>query len=212
MLDERLTQVLTRKMSAGDFCYQRFFSYMPLLQKEYCLYMIENHIYDSALVTCEIVKDWCNERIKDMKSMDSYPKKLNNAIAEIRYFYNVLCIMYDDFNGETFKSNEDYQQLVKSISLKDYLEVVRICKPYHDRLDSKLEHRLLNFKTKFNAVLKGRLKPIFFYQNEILDQKSNLELLLSRIDEFGYEQLPIFVISYDLRRLANSSTKVYNNR
>ena len=204
MLDERLKQVLTRKMTAGDYCSQRFFSYMPLLQKEYCLYMIENNIYDAPYVILQIVKDWCNERNKDIAEKYNFHEKIKSAIDEIRNFYNVLCTMSDDYNKNSFKTTIEYCIMVQNISLKNYLDIVKICKPYHDKLNSKLEHRVKNFKRKFEMVLQGRIKIAAFYENEIVEKKRMLELLLSRIDEFDENQLPIFVISYDLKKLANT--------
>ena len=75
MLDEKLKKVLTRKMTAGDYCYQRFFSYMPLLEREYCCYMIDNHQYNQSTVILAIIKDWCNERNKTFLKNTIFMKK-----------------------------------------------------------------------------------------------------------------------------------------
>ena len=210
MLDEDLKKELIRKMTAGGCCYQRIFSYIPLLQREYCNYMVENHIYDSPTVILELIKEWCNTTNLNISSIYDFDKKINDAISEITYFQKVINTMDEDYNNSEFKTIVEYCIMVQNISLKNYLDIVKICKPYLEPLISKLKIRLKNFKKKFEMVLKGKINITTFYENEIVSQKKQLDAILSKLDKLDKNQFPIFIVCYDLRRFANNSIRSYN--
>ena len=108
--------------------------------------------------------------------------------------------MCNDYNNGTFKDINEYKSLVHSISLKSYSEIVTICRPYFEPLISKLKNRQITFKRKYTMTLNGRLAVSSFCENELIEQKHQLEIIISKLKQFDTTQLPIFIISYDLRR------------
>lgn len=213
MLDNVLKQKLRRTMTSGDLCNTRILHYIPALLDETSNYMVESKIYDYDQAFLDVVKIWSKNRIEDISKQYDYSSKVTLAITEIKYFYNVICTMYEDFKSRNFKNIIEYCMMVEKISLANYLDIVKICGPTPETLISKLAKRERNFKKKFDLVLKRRITIEDFYKKEILPQMEQLAITVERLNQFEKEQFPIFIICYDLKKLhsiANHIGSGYN--
>ena len=88
---EELEKVLTREMTSGDRCNQRILKCIPMFHPIICSYMLEHNNYNYSKIFMNVIIDWNNERILDLKEKyKDYENQLHLAIDEVITFYEEL--------------------------------------------------------------------------------------------------------------------------
>ena len=203
MNDLDLQLKLTREMSSKDYCHQRIFSCYPLLWKLYGEFMSETKNYNFPVVFLEVIKEWNIERNKDAKEFyDNY--KYDMAIAELKFFYNMLCQIYDKYHNDNYVHVNNCNKILE-MDMQNYKDISLMCRIYQkDDNRSKVLCRLKTLKKKTSKFLSGIITIEQFMEKEIKPQKEFLKVFLDKLELFDKNQFCIFMLCYDIKKTNQS--------
>lgn len=197
MEEKILSEKLIRQMSSGDYCHQRIFKCLPLLNPLVNCYMIDNKQYVYPVALLEIIKEWNTQRLEEI-SLDT----IHEAIFDIMTFDETIHNLYEEYlqNGKISFS----QDIISSLDLVNYKQIVSQCNLLneHEKFNaSKILHRAKTFKTKLLKVFKGTITLESFMQNEVIPQKKFLDTFISHMKLFRTNQFLIFILCYDIKHI-----------
>lgn len=195
MKEQTLEKTLTREMSLGDFCNQRIIRTIPLLNPLVCSYMIDTNTYIYPKAFLAVIKEWNEERLKEINS-----ETLKESIFEIMKFNESIDNIYKEYSEMGIISFS--QDIINSLTLKNYKILAKKCSIlYKDFNYSKILHRAENFKKKLLKVFQGKLSLEDFIEKEIIPQKNFINSFVENMKEFSTNQIPIFVLCYDIKKI-----------
>lgn len=216
MDNKKLSNIISRKMKSGDYCYTRILGCLPdfgFLVIPYLQYYKGDYSKSFIAAVIEWNTFLITYVLKNNISLIDY------AISEIFSFKNLLFDMmnndWDDYSIFTTRVNAI--TLIHYKKLADFIGIYCNYDNVENYNYSKIIYRYNNFKTKFRKFCEGKIDFDDFMQKEIIPQYKFIKTYYDNIEKFNKEQLPICILCYDLKvssrvkKVIKKTKKLYKN-
>ena len=202
MKNEELEKILSREMTSGDRCNQRILKCIPMFHPIICSYMLDHNNYRYSSVFMNVIIDWNNERILDIKEKyKDHENQLHLAIDEVITFYEQLKKIKSSYDKN--KTLSISQDLINAMQLKHFKEISTLCRIYKkdEKNYSKLVHRVCNFRTKAIQFLRCKYTLDRLISEEVIPQLDFLSDYVTKMMKYDLNQFPIFLLAHDIRKI-----------